>query len=384
MQTIPPQRHLFDIPDDIAYFNCAYNSPQLRRTSERLAESVAAKRHPWQRVPADFFADADTLRTLAAQTLGGDAQGYAVVPSASYGLSNAARAVQPRLARNERILVLEEEFPSNFYPWVRIAQEAGAHVDTVPRPLDGGWTDALLARMTGDVRVVAAPPCHWTDGSRIDLVAIGRACRDVGAFLVVDATQTLGAVPLAIDEIKPDFLVAAGYKWLLFPYGVGLMHVGEAWREARPLEESWISRDGAQNFAGLTRYTDRYLVGARRFDVGETCTALLPGAIAALEQIAAWSVPAIAESLRGISARIVDHLRARGFRLADGERSAHMVGARLPAGHRGDLVGALRAKNVFVSQRGESVRFAPHLHVDDRDMQRLFEAIDAALGHSRS
>ena len=380
MTTIPAQRHLFDIPDDVAYFNVAYNGPQLRRTTEVLARSVASKGHPWERTAADFFADADTLRTRAASVLGGDADGYAIVPSASYGLAAAANAVQPRLARGERIVVVAEEFPANYYCWLRVAAETGARVEVVPKPADGDWTRALLAHIDAGVRVVAAAPCHWTDGARVDLVAVGRACRDVGAMLTVDATQALGAAPLALDEIRPDFLVAAGYKWLLFPYGISLLYVGEGWRDARTLEQSWLAREEAENFAGLTRYTDRLRSGARRFDVSEACTSMLPGAIAALEQLGAWSIAAIAESLQAINGRIADHLGSRGFAVADAAlRMPHMFGAQLPPGYRGDFVGALRERRVFVSQRGESVRFAPHLHIDANDLARLFAAIDGAL-----
>ncbi|HKE47025.1 MAG TPA: aminotransferase class V-fold PLP-dependent enzyme [Rhodanobacteraceae bacterium] len=378
--TIASQRHLFDIPDDVAYFNAAYNAPQLRRTTEILVQSTARKGRPWERTAPDFFDDADTLRTRAAAVLGGDADGWAIVPAASYGLASAANAVQERLTRGDRIVLLAEEFPSNYYCWVRAASDTGARVDIVPKPEDGDWTRAVLARIETGVRVVSVPACHWTDGARVDLVAVGHACRSVGAFLVVDASQSLGALPLPLDEIRPDFLASAGYKWLLFPYGVSLLYVGAEWRGARTLEMSWLAREDAQNFAGLTRYTDKLRPGARRFDVGEACIAALPGAIAALEQVGAWSVPAIADSIAKINARIAAHLAARGFTLPPERlRMPQMFGARLPAGYRGDLVGALRSRSVYVSQRGESVRFSPHLHVSDGDVARLFLAIDSAL-----
>ena len=123
MTTIPSQRHLFDIPEEIAYFNCAYNSPQLNESASRLLAGVRSKSHPWERTPASFFADAETLRGLAANMLGGDAEGYSIVPAASYGLSTAARAVEPQLKSGDRILLMAEEFPSNVLPWQRTAQE---------------------------------------------------------------------------------------------------------------------------------------------------------------------------------------------------------------------------------------------------------------------
>ncbi|MEO8102376.1 MAG: aminotransferase class V-fold PLP-dependent enzyme [Betaproteobacteria bacterium] len=377
MSTLPSQRHLFDIPDDIAYFNCAANSPQLNESRRRLLAGVQAKSQPWNRTPKDFFEDAETLRGLAAAIFGGDADGYAVIPAASYGLATAARAIEPHLHTGDQLLIIAEEFPSNVLPWRRIARATGATLVTVATPDDGHWTQAILDRIGGRVKVVAVSPCHWTNGARIDLRPIGQACRETGAVLVVDATQALGAMPLALTEIAPDFLVAAGYKWLLFPYGVGLLYVAERWRDARPLEETWLARDNAEDFAALVRYSDTYLPGARRFDVGEKCTpTLLPGAIAALEQIQAWGVANIAAALAMTHSRIGAQLEQLGFRLpADSQRCPHMFGAELPAGSTVNFVAELAKRNIYISQRGHSLRFAPHLHVNDRDVGRLLGAL---------
>ncbi len=211
MLTIGSQRPLFDIPAGIAYFNTAYNSPLLNSSRTALVSAARAKSHPWERPSADFFGDAERIRELAAGLFGGDADGYAVVPAASYGLSAAARAIQLTLKVGDRILVLDEEFPSNVLPWRRVALETGAVVATVPTPADGDWTTATLAVIAQGARVAALSPCHWTNGARLDLVAIGRACRVAGATLVLDATQALGAMPFDMAAVRPDFLVSAGY-----------------------------------------------------------------------------------------------------------------------------------------------------------------------------
>lgn len=381
MPILPTQRHLFDVPRGIAYFNCAYYSAQLNEGRERLTAGVRAKSHPWTRVPAGFFDDADGIRTLAARLFGGSADGYAILPAASYGISTAARAIEPTLDAGDSILVIEEEFPSNVLPWRRVALERGASVVTVPTPADGNWARAALERIDGNVKVVALSTCHWTNGARIALEEIGDACRANGRTLILDATQTLGAMPFDLGRIRPDFLVAAAYKWLLGPYGSGLMYVAEPWRNARPLEESWISRDNALDFTSLARYSDVYRAGARRFDVGETgVLTLLPGLAAALEQIEAWGIGNIAGSLAAVNQRIADHLEGLGFELPEkSQRCPHMLGARLPAGFRGNLVADLRARDVYISQREQSLRFAPHLWVDDADVERLFEALDALI-----
>ena len=348
MPLLPSQRHLFDVPDDVAFFNSATNSPLLNASRDRLLAAARSKSHPWNRTPPDFFADAEAIRKLCAELIGGEADGYALVPAASYGISTAARILEPRLRADDEVLVIEGEFPSVVFPFKRAAQERGASLVTIPAP-EEGWTSAILARMDTKVKVVALSSCHWTNGAFIDLVAIAKACRDVGAALVVDGTQSIGAMPFALGEIAPDFLVAAGYKWLLCPYGVGVMHVAPKWRDSRPLEESWLTRDNAADFA-------------------------------ALEQVKRWGVDNIAESLARINARIAADLEQLGFRVpASSQRCPHMFGAQLPKGYSGDLVGELKARNVHISRRGSALRFSPHVHVNDGDIERLLSGLRALV-----
>lgn len=377
MPPLGSQRHLFDVPEGIAYFNTAYNGPLLNASRARLVEAAGAKSRPWERTAANFFEDAERLRALAGEIFGGGADGWAVIPAASYGVSAAARAVEPELQPGDRILVVEEEFPANVLPWRRAARQAGARMVTVPRPADGDWTAAVVGEIGKGARVAALSQAHWTDGSLLDLVAVGEACRAAGALLTLDLTQSLGAMPLDLDAVQPDFLVAAGYKWLLCPYGFALMYVAPRWREARPLEETWLARTGADDFANVANYSDAYKPGARRFDVGETCvTTVLPGAVAALEQIKAWGVSAIAGRLRTLNEQIAGRVVAAGLAAPPArQRAPHMFGARLPDGYDGDVVGALRARGVYVSRRGGAIRFSPHLHVTAADVDQLVEAL---------
>lgn len=380
MLTIGSQRHLFDIPPGVAYFNTAYNSPLLNASRAKLVAAAGGKSRPWERGAPDFFADAERVRELAAGLFGGDKDGYAIIPAASYGVSSAARAIEPTLTAGDRIVVVEGEFPSNVLPWRRVAQETGAVVVTVPTPGDGDWTAATLVALEQGARVAALGNCHWTNGARLDLVTVADACRAVGATLVLDNTQSWGAMPLDLTSVQPDFVVASGYKWLLCPYGFSLMYVGPVWRDARPLEETWLARTNAEDFTSLVNDSDTYMSGARRFDAGEKCTALLPGAIAALEQLQAWGVTQVADSLGVVNQRIQTRLEALGFELPPvAQRCPHLFGARLPKGYSGDLIGTLRANNVFVSQRGSSIRFAPHLHVTEDDIDQLFGALAKAV-----
>ena len=372
----PSCRTLFDIPDDVAYFNTAYNAPLLRASRDALVCAAGAKLRPWERAPADFFADAETLRGVSATLFGTAAENFAIVPAASYGISTAARILEPRLQAGDQILLAAQEFPSNIFPWQRIAAERGAAIRTAGRPADGDWTRAVLAALDPTVRIAALSACHWTDGATFDLVAIGAACRANGTVLVLDVTQSLGAALLDLAAVRPDFMVAAGYKWLLCPYGFSLLYVDPRWHDERPLEESWLARSNAQDFARLADYCAEYRAGARRYDVGETCvTTVLPGAIAALRQIEQWGIAGIAARLGAITDRIAAAVAPLGYEiLAPHFRSRHILGLSV-AGDPQDLIGLLRARNIHVSQRGDAIRIAPHLHVTDADVDRLIEAL---------
>lgn len=369
-------RALFDIPDDVAYFNTAYNAPLLRASRDALVCAAGAKLRPWERAPADFFADAETLRDVSAALFGTAAENFAIVPAASYGISTAARILEPRLQAGDHILVAAQEFPSNIFPWQRIAAERGAAIRTAGRPADGDWTRAVLAALDPSVRIAALSAYHWTDGATFDLVAIGAACRANGTVLVLDVTQSLGAAPLDLAAVRPDFMVAAGYKWLLCPYGFSLLYVDPRWHGERPLEESWLARSNAQDFTRLADYCAEYRAGARRYDVGETCvTTVLPGAIAALRQIEQWGIAGIEARLGAITDRIAAAVAPLGYEiLAPHFRSRHILGLSV-AGDPQDLIGLLRARNIHVSQRGDAIRIAPHLHVTDSDVDRLIEAL---------
>ena len=377
---IPSQRHLFDVPDDVAYLNCAYMGPLMHSVVAAGDRGIRAKAQPWRISAADFFTDGERARALFARIIGGDAEGVALVPSASYGLSCAARNME--VAPGERLVVLAEQFPSNVYAWREVAQTHGASLVTVARPADDDWSRAVLAAIDERTAVVALPHCHWTDGGLLDLVAIGARCREAGATLVLDLTQSAGALRFDVAAVRPDYVVCAGYKWLLGPYSLGFLWVAPEHRRGKPIEYNWIGRARAEDFARLVDYRDEYQPGARRFDVGERSNFILvPMLNAALEQILEWGVEAIETTLAARTADITVRAARLGLRSARVElRAGHFLGLRfsdggLPAG----LLDALAAERVYVSVRGSSMRVTPHLYNTDEDVGRLFAALARAF-----
>ena len=376
---LPSQRHLFELPDDLTWLNCAYMSPQMRAVSDAGREALGRKARPWQLRPEDFFTESEALRRLFATLVGADAEGVALVPSASYGLGVAAANTPVRVG--QRLLVLADEFPSNVYPWRDLAERSGGQVVAVRRPEDGDWTRAVLAELDERTALVALPHCHWTDGGLVDLARVGDRAREVGAALAVDATQSLGALPLDVAEVKPDFLVAAGYKWLMGPYSQGYLYVAPRWRSGRPLEHNWLLREGSEDFARLVDYRDGFQPGARRFDVGERSNfVLVPMALAALRQLLAWGVADTQESLRVLTERVARGARALHLEVPpEGLRAGHLLGLKQRGGYGPEVAARLAARKVFVSVRGDSLRVSPHLYNTEADVDRLLEELDAVV-----
>jgi selenocysteine lyase/cysteine desulfurase len=375
---IPCQRDLFEMPNDIAYLNCAYMGPLSRRARLAGEAGVARKAQPWNVTAQDFFTESEETRALFARLVGADADGVAIIPSASYGVALAAANLP--VAAGQRILVLEDQFPSNLYVWRDLARRASATLVTIPRPTDYDWTAAVLAELDERTAVAALPNAHWTDGGLLDLAHIGERARALGAALVVDGTQSVGASPFDVSAIQPDFLICAAYKWLLGPYSLGFLYAAPDRRAGQPLEWNWITRARSEDFARLVDYNDEFQPGARRYDAGERSNfALMPVAKAALEQILEWGVEEIAGTLRALTDEIASRAATLHLKSAPAAlRASHLIGLRAqkpPA----DLPARLAHSQVYVSVRGDSIHVSPHLYNTPADLDRLFATLADAL-----
>lgn len=371
---LPDQRHLFDVPSNVAYLNSAYIGPRLKSVTAAGEAALRFTATPWDVGPPDFIEPVEKLRSTVGALLGETGEGVAIVPAISYGIGVAAANLT--VGNGRTVVVLDEQFPSNVYPWQSKVDRQGGEIVTVKRSPDG-WTTGVIEAIDERTAIVAVPNCHWTDGSLVDLVAVGAAVREVGAGLVIDASQSFGALPLDVSAVRPDFITTVGYKWQLGFYGLGYLWVAEQHRIGIPLEEGWIVRKEADDFAGLVDYTDSYEPGARRFDMGERSNFIgVAMANAAVDQISSWGIPEVASTLAGVTATIAEVATDLGWLVApQHQRATHLIGIRRPGGLPGGLVDRFARANVSVSVRGDSVRIAPHLHTTDSDLARLFEVL---------
>ncbi|HRK53930.1 MAG TPA: aminotransferase class V-fold PLP-dependent enzyme [Cyclobacteriaceae bacterium] len=372
------QRSKFSLPKSITYLNCAYMSPLLKKVEKAGIEGIKGKRNPIHISPKEFFTSGELLRKQFAKLVGSkDPKRIAIIPSASYGMANAAHNI--KLRSSEKVIVMGEQFPSNYYPWQRLCLDSGARLETIAPPqtrVNRGkvWNERILDAIDNNTRIVAMGHVHWADGTLYNLKEIRKRTLEVGALLLIDATQSVGALPFNIQSIQPDVLVCAGYKWMMGPYSIGLAYYGPYFDNGTPIEENWINRLNSEDFAGLVNYEVAYQPGALRYEVGEHSNFILaPMMLEALQQINEWKPKNIQEYCAKISKRPIELLRENGFWIEDDQyRANHLFGVRLPEGKDIKTVKAkLKKKNISVSYRGDAIRVSPHVYNQEKELMNF-------------
>jgi len=373
-----PSRADFDIPQGLTYLNCAYLSPLSRQVADAGRQAVLRKAHPWQILYNDFFAEVERLRSLFAVLIGARADDIALVPSTAYGIATAAANLP--LKAGDNIVVPFAEHASTYHRWRAAATTSGAELREARLENHRNWADAIIAGIDRHTQIVSVPHVHWSDGRLFDLRRIGKAARDVGAAFIIDGTQSIGALPFAIDDLQPDFVTCSAYKWLLCPYGFGFLYVSPRFQGGVPLEEHFFHRSGVAGHEGKLEQLEGYDTGARRFDTAERASFInVAMSIVALEQLSAWSVKAIQERIAPVTERILTGAAKVGYRAAAADQQAvHLFGLRRDGGLPEGLGKALRAANVHVSLRGDAIRVSPHVFNDGSDADRFVAALASA------
>ena len=380
-----PQKDLFQLPDDVHYLNCGYMSPLLKSVEAAGIAGMQRKRIPSGILTEDYFNDSIKLRQLFGQLVNCSADQVAVIPSTSYGLQNALNNIPA--GKGKFAVTVSDEFPSDFYSIGKWCSNNNKELKIIDsgKTVAGrakNWNDKILKAINNETSVVIISSVHWMDGTLFDLEAIGKRCREVNAFFIVDGTQSVGALPMDVAEFNIDVLVCAAYKWLLGPYSMGMAYYSDAFNNGIPLEESWLNRANANNFSRLTEYTNEYKPGAARYNVGEHSNFILtPMLIKSIEQISVWEVPAIQDYCRQLVAPLIAFLKENGAWVEeDIYRANHLFGFLLPPHINPSLLlNELQKRKIFISVRGDSIRVSPHMYNNERDMQALINTLQQSV-----
>ena len=380
------QQDLFDIPEEISYLNTASLSPSFKTVTEAGIKAIQQKSTPYVIPTSDFFEPVTKLKKLFAELIDTDEYDrVATINSVSYGMAVVANNVV--LKSTDEVLLIEEQFPSNYYIWKRLTDTYGAKLIVVKQPsttVDCGkqWNKNILNAINENTALVSMGSVHWSNGTLFDIKAVRKKTSENNALLIIDGSQSVGAFPFSIKEIQPDALVCAGYKWMFGPYGCGYAYYGSYFDDGVPIEENWANRLHSEQLAKLTEYQSEYKPLASRYVMGESGSFIyVQMQIAALKQVIEWSPKAIQEYCKNISKGAVLKLKELGCSIEnDGDRTHHMFGVELPKKTNLNLLKEkFRLENVFVSFRGNYVRISCHLFNTEKDFDILVKCIESVL-----
>jgi len=375
------QRTLFDLPRDVCWLNAAAYSPIPLASRDAGERGIARKVRPWEMEGGNAQRQFERARTAAAHLINADPDDIALIPSVSYGVATAGRALP--LAQGSRVLVLEDDHSSPVLEWTGRATTHGATLEVVKRPPNGDWTAAMLAaveRAGPPVALASISSVHWADGGLIDLNHVAAALRGAGAKLVVDATHSAGVLRTDVRSFDPDFLVFPTYKWVLGPYGRAFLYVAKRWQDTIPLEQTGSGRRAIDSEAAPYMRDTSYVPNARRFDMGERDHFVtLEMAAIGMEMMADWGTEAITERLRMLTARLAEASREFGVQIFDQTvRAPHVLSLSFPAGVPSGLIERLAQERVYVSRRLGRLRISPHVYNDETDVDRFIEVFRRA------
>ena len=367
--------------EDATYLNLAGQSPLPRVSIRAVQAALEAKKFPHHKTDATYFEVPNRIRENIAKLIGGKPEEIALTSGASAGATAVAYAL--KWNPGDEVIVAKGEFPLQYTTWMPMAEREGLKVKIVAPQERFISADDLIAAMTPRTRVISVSLVRYDDGSLLDAPRVAAACHKQGALLLLDVSQCCGALPMDVGKLGADFLVCAGYKWLLSPFGTGFFWVkSEHLSSARPGPFYWMAVQGSDNFSALNFDDPKPALHAKRWDAPEWASYFN------------FNLAAMDTSVELVSRMGPEHVAAHNRRLMDFMFERLPKDKCLPASpldrtQRGpygcfsartrektaELYQRLRKENVIVSLREGNIRVSPHLYNTDRDIDRLISVI---------
>jgi selenocysteine lyase/cysteine desulfurase len=362
-------RDQFPVTERLIYLNHAAVAPLPLRTAKAM-QDFAQDALDYGSFHYEKWLDTyDRLRVAAARLIGAERSEIAIVKNTSEGIATVAMGLNWH--PGDRVVAFREEFPSNYYPWLRL-EEHRAYVEwlSVTDPLD------TIERACRGAKLLAISFVQYLSGFRANIEAIGQICHRHRCFFFVDAIQGLGAFPLNVRTSHIDALSADGHKWLLGPEGCGILYVRRDRQDSVfPMEFGWT------NVAGFNDYASRDMTlrsDAGRYECGTLNTIGCYGLCASLEFVLEVGVERIAPAVVALADRLVEGAVRKGYQIL-GERTRENAAGIVALNKHGvdsrQVVHELRSRGIVAAPRQGWVRFSPHFYITPEEIDRVVEAL---------
>src|SRR5215471_13372054 len=254
--------------EDATYLNLAGQSPMPRVSIRAVQAALEGKKFPHHQTDATYFEVPNRIRECIAKVIGAKPEEIALTSGASAGAGAVAYALKWNLG--DEVITAKGEFPLQYTAWKPMQEREGLNLKIVAPSGRFLNADDLIAAMTPRTRVVSVSMVRYDDGSLLDAPRVAASCHAQGALLLLDVSQCCGAMPMDVRQLGADFLICAGYKWLLGPYGAGFFWVKSELRDAlRPGPYIWMAAEGADKFSALNLCDPKVAPHAKRWDTTE-------------------------------------------------------------------------------------------------------------------
>jgi len=367
--------------EDATYLNLAGQSPLPRVSIRAVEAALEAKKFPHHKTDATYFEVPNRIRENIARLIGGKPEEIALTSGASAGAAAVAYAL--KWNPGDEVVLAKGEFPLQYTCWKPMEEREGLKVKIV-RPKERFISvDDLIRAMTPRTRIVSVSLVRYDDGSLLDAPRVARACHQQGALLLLDVSQCCGAMPMDVRQLGADFLVCAGYKWLLSPYGTGFFWVkSEHLPGARPGPFYWMAVQGADNFSSLHFDDPRPGPHAKRWDAPEWASYFnfnLAAMDASVELVARMGPERVAAHNRKLIDFMFDRLPkdrcVPASPLDAAERGPYGCFSARSRESTGELYQRLRKAPAPTTAILGNIRVSPHLYNTERDIDRLVSVI---------
>jgi len=365
--------------EDATYLNLAAQSPMPKVAHRAAQTAIEWKKNPHHMPDSAYFEVPNRIRASVAQLIGGKPEEIALTTGASTGMSAVAYGLTWK--PGDEVITAKGEFPLQYATWKPMEAREGIVLKIVAPRERFLTADDFLAAMTPRTRLVSVSLVRFDNAVMLDAARIAAACHARGALLLLDVSQACGGVPMNVDALGADFLVCAGYKWLLSPYGTGFFWAKDEHAEKmRPGPFYWAAAEGAENFHSLSFENPKPAPGARRWDMAETSNYFNFAAMDASLQFVLQLRP---ETVLAHNRKLIDFLFERLPKdrcvptspLNSALRGPYGCFAARSPEKTAELYQKLVKEKVITSLREGNIRVSPHVYNTERDIDRLISAI---------